>query len=58
MTRAYYNENDGFAATWLENLIADGVIPGGVVDRRSIAEVRGSDLNGFDQCHFFAGIGI
>jgi DNA (cytosine-5)-methyltransferase 1 len=54
---AYYNENDRFAAAWLRNLIAAGLIPEGHVDERSIVDVRGSDLRGFAQCHFFAGIG-
>lgn len=58
MTRGtYYNENDPFAAAWLEELIADGAIPSGWVDQRSIADVAPSDLEGFDRHHFFAGIG-
>jgi DNA (cytosine-5)-methyltransferase 1 len=54
---AYYNENDPFAAQWLKNLIFAGVLPPGVVDERSILDVQAADLRGFDQCHFFAGIG-
>ena len=53
----YYNEWDKFAAEWLKQLIRDGLIPDGEVDSRSIADVEKSDLNGFTQCHFFAGIG-
>ena len=53
----YYNEFDPFAAAWLRELIKDGLIPEGEVDERSIIEVEGSDLKGFTQCHFFAGIG-
>jgi DNA (cytosine-5)-methyltransferase 1 len=53
----YYNENDKFAADWLENLIEKGIIPDGKVDRRPIAEVQADDVRGFTQCHFFAGIG-
>jgi len=53
----YYNEFDPFAAAWLRELIKDGLIPDGEVDERSIAEVQPSDLKGFTQCHFFAGIG-
>lgn len=55
---AYYNEIDEHAADTLENLISMGLIAPGVVDRRSIVDVRPSDLRGFTQCHFFAGIGI
>jgi DNA (cytosine-5)-methyltransferase 1 len=53
----YYNEWDPYAAQWLRNLIAEGLIPKGEFDERSIKDVRGSDLAGFTQCHFFAGIG-
>jgi DNA (cytosine-5)-methyltransferase 1 len=56
-TRAYYNENDSFAAQWLRNLILEGLIAPGHVDDRSIEEVRTDDLRGFTQCHFFAGLG-
>lgn len=55
---AYYNENDRFAAAWLRNLIAEGVIAYGEVDERSITEIKAADLAGFTQCHFFAGIGV
>jgi DNA (cytosine-5)-methyltransferase 1 len=54
---AYYNENDPYAAQWLRNLIASGLIAPGEVDDRSIEDVRPDDLRGFTQCHFFAGIG-
>lgn len=54
---AYYNEIDPFAAQWLRNLIDAGQIAPGEVDERSIEEVSADELRGFDQCHFFAGIG-
>ena len=54
---AYYNEFDKYAAQWLRNLIAAGHIAPGDVDERSISDVRPSDLDGYTQCHFFAGIG-
>ena len=53
----YYNEIDKYAAQWLRNLIAAGHIAPGDVDDRSISDVRPSDLVGYTQCHFFAGIG-
>jgi len=53
----YYNEWDKGAASWLRELIKAGLIPNGYVDERSITEVTPSDLEGFTQCHFFAGIG-
>ena len=53
----YYNENDSFAAQWLEELIKDGLIATGKVDTRSIEDVEPNDLQDFKQCHFFAGIG-
>ena len=52
----YYNEIDPFAAQWIRNLIKENLIPNGEVDERSIVDVDGSDLEGFTQCHFFAGI--
>src|SRR4030095_8456285 len=54
---AYYNEIDHAAAEWLRALIARGLIPAGTVDERSIVDVQPGDLAGYDQCHFFAGIG-
>ena len=54
---AYYNEFDPKAAAWLRELIKQGHIADGVVDERSITDVRPEDLTGFTQCHFFAGIG-
>ena len=41
----------------LRQLIADGLIAPGDVDERSIEDVHPTDLIGYDQCHFFAGIG-
>lgn len=55
---AYYNEIDPYAAQWLRNLIAAGHIAPGDVDERSIEDVYPSDLTGYTQCHFFAGIGV
>lgn len=55
---AYYNEIDPFAAAWLRELIAAGHIASGVVDERSIEDVRPDELLGYTQCHFFAGIGV
>ena len=58
MKLAYYNEFDKYAAEWLRNLIAAGHIAPGDVDDRSIEDVRPSDLDGYAQCHFFAGVGV
>ena len=55
---AYYNEIDPYAAQWLRNLIKSGHIADGVVDTRSISDVRPEELFEFTQCHFFAGIGV
>lgn len=54
---AYYNEFDPYAAQWLRNLIEAGRISAGDVDTRSIEDVTADDLKGYDQHHFFAGIG-
>lgn len=53
----YYNEYDKKTAMWLRELIKSGLIPDGIVDDRSIVEVKPDDLRGYTQCHFFAGIG-
>jgi len=53
----YYNDNDPKACAWLRELIAAGLIPQGEVDERSITDIAPADLDGFVQCHFFAGIG-
>lgn len=53
----YYNEFDPNAAAWLRQLIAEGLIPAGDVDQRSITDVLPTELSGYTQCHFFAGIG-
>jgi DNA (cytosine-5)-methyltransferase 1 len=52
----YYNEKNPDAAQWIRNLIDLGAVPRGIVDDRSIEDVHPSDLDGFVQCHFFAGI--
>jgi len=54
---AYYNEFKPEAAHMLRQLIKDGIIAPGDVDERSIVDVRSDDLKGYEQCHFFAGIG-
>lgn len=53
----YYNEFDPHAAKWLRSLISAGLIAPGIVDERSITEVRADEITGYSQCHFFAGIG-
>ena len=53
----YYNENDPYAAQWLKNLSTAGLIPKGKVDERDIRKIRATELAGFRQAHFFAGIG-
>ncbi len=53
----YYNECDARTAACLRQLMRDGLIPKGDVDDRKIQEVKPKDLEGYSQCHFFAGIG-
>lgn len=55
---AFYNEIDPQAAQHLRNLIDAGHIAPGVVDERSIEDVRPDELMGYEQCHFFAGVGV
>ena len=56
--RAYYNEIDPGAAATLRELIKHNLIAPGDVDERSIEDVVPTDLVGYTQCHFFAGIGV
>jgi len=56
VSTVYYNEIDPYCAAWLQNLMDAGQIPCGVIDTRSIEDVRPDELAGFVQCHFFAGI--
>jgi len=58
MSKAYYNEHDPKSAAWLRELIKQGHIAPGDVDERSIEDVLPSELAGYTQCHFFAGIGV
>ena len=53
----YYNEHDPKAAAWIRALIDAGHLPAGHVDTRDIRLVQPTDLLGYTQCHFFAGIG-
>src|SRR3990167_853338 len=55
--QVYYNESDPYPAQWLRNLIIANRIAPGYVDQRDIKEVTANDLRGYNQCHFFAGIG-
>jgi DNA (cytosine-5)-methyltransferase 1 len=52
----YYNEHDPKAAAWLRELIAQGHIPRGDVDTRSIIDVKPHEIAHYTQQHFFAGI--
>jgi DNA (cytosine-5)-methyltransferase 1 len=53
----FYNEHDPRAAAWIRELIKHEHIPAGIVDERSIEDIRPDELRGYTQCHFFAGIG-
>ena len=57
MCSVYYNDNDPYCAEWLRSLIAARHLPLGEVDVRDVREVEPDDLEGYEQCHFFAGIG-
>lgn len=52
----YYNDFDEGAVAWLGELMKQGHIPPGEIDARSILDLCVSDLKGFTQAHFFAGI--
>jgi len=52
----FYNDTDPYASRWLRNLMRHGLISEGIVDERSITEIRAEELVGYTRCHFFAGI--
>ncbi len=54
----FYNEIDPYAARWLENLAQADEISNGVVCRDDIRKITPESLAAFQQCHFFAGIGV
>ncbi len=54
---AFYNDVDPYVAKWTRNLIEAGHLAPGVVDERSIRDLKPADVAGYRQCHFFAGIG-
>lgn len=51
---SYYNEINPEAANWLRGLIEAGQIAPGIVDERSIEDVRPDELAGYAQCHFLS----
>ncbi len=53
----FYNENDPKAAAWLCALIKKGLIPAGRVREVSIEDLYPGEFEGYNQHHFFAGIG-
>ena len=57
MNAAFYSDNDPHCAQWLRNLIDAGHITPGRVDARDVRDLAAEDINGFQHCHFFAGIG-
>ena len=56
MMLALYNEIDRFCCDWLSNLMDAGHITPGKIDDRSITELTGADVAGYERVHFFAGI--
>lgn len=55
---AFYNEIDKYAAQWTRNLIDAGLVAPGVVDERSIADLKPEDVRDATQAHFFSGIAV
>jgi DNA (cytosine-5)-methyltransferase 1 len=55
---ALYVDIDPHACEWLRNLISAGVIAPGDVWLRDIRDIAPNELIHYDQCHFFAGIGV
>jgi len=53
----YYNDNEEYCCKVLRARIADGSLPDGVVDSRSISDVPANELKQYKQIHLFCGIG-
>lgn len=53
----YYNDIDPHCCDWIRNLISEGELPAGCVECEDIDKIDPEMLVGFNQCHFFAGIG-
>lgn len=56
--RVYYNEFDKKKCAMLKQLMDDGHISQGVIDDRPIQDVTAHEVQEYDRCHFFAGIGL
>ncbi len=54
---SFYNDNERYCVSWLENLITMKLLPEGEVNSTSIEEIDPNATRGFTQCHFFAGLG-
>jgi len=53
----YYNDIDLKVCAWVSELIGNGLLPDGKVDCSSVLEVKPDELEGFNQQHYFCGIG-
>lgn len=53
---AYYNDFDPYVCSWSENLIKAGLVAPGVVDCKSIKEVKVDVIRQYRQVHMFSGI--
>ena len=58
LSTAFYNDVDSYAAAWIRNLSAAGQIAPGVVDERSIRDLKPADVACYRQFHAFAGIAV
>ena len=54
---AYYNDINKHRAAWLGNLSTGGAIAPGVVTTKDVWDIEPQELIGYEQAHFFAGIG-
>lgn len=57
----YFNDVDVHSVVWLKELVDNrcfNVCPEEcVIDGRSVLDIEANDVRGYEQCHFFAGIG-
>ena len=56
--KTFYNEIEPFCVEWMQNLMTGNVITPGYVEPKSITEITPDELEKYQRCHFFSGIGV
>jgi DNA (cytosine-5)-methyltransferase 1 len=54
---ALYNDTDEYVARWSRRLVDAGELPYGIVDERSVRDLKPADVASYRQFHAFSGLG-